>query len=92
MQRAFCTVRKGVQQCTADGSAQMTDTIEAEMKVSPFRRWFSSGLVALTAALLLNMAMTTPPAGILIANWWSWPVDARMLMLCHPQAPSAQRR
>ena len=43
----------------------MTDTIEAEMKVSPFRRWFSSGLVALTAALLLNMAMTTPPASVL---------------------------
>ena len=65
MQRAFCTVRKGVQQCTADGSAQMTDTIEAEMKVSPFRRWFSSWLVSLTAALLLNMAMTTPPASVL---------------------------
>lgn len=83
MQRALWAVRSGAHKCTADGSPQMTepmtDTIEAEMKVSPFRRWFSSGLVALTGALLLNMAMTSPPAS-LIGQGLVWAMAALLLI------------
>lgn len=57
----------------------MPDTIEVELKVSPFRRWFSSGLVALTAALLLNMAMTAPPASLL-GQGLVWALAALLLI------------
>ena len=57
----------------------MTDTIEAEMKVSPFRRWFGAGMVAVSGLVLLNIAVMRPPSGAVV-QLMVWALAALLLV------------
>ena len=56
----------------------MTDADSIEMKVSPFRRWFAAGTVALTGVIFLGMALQNPPNGALL-QLMIWALAALLL-------------